>query len=61
MPDSRRVTPRTYRLVDTLTKVAGVALVAAGLQVGGDTATGLALGAAGAALGVSTVFVSTDD
>lgn len=51
--------PRTYRLVDRITKLAGVALVAGGLEAGGATATGLALGAAGTALALTTVFISS--
>ena len=46
-----------YRWVDRLTKLAGVALVAAGLEVGGATPTGLALGLGGAVIAVSTVFI----
>lgn len=50
--------PRTYRLVDRATKLGGVVLVAAGLEAGGGTLTGLTLGAAGTALALTTVFVS---
>ena len=50
----------TYRRVDRITKLAGVALVAAGLEAGGATAGGIALGLAGAALAVCTVFIDTD-
>ncbi|MFB6354228.1 MAG: hypothetical protein ABEJ92_09095 [Halobacteriales archaeon] len=46
-----------YRWVDRLTKLAGVALVAGGLEAGGATPTGLALGIGGAAIAVSTVFI----
>lgn len=48
---------RAYRVVDAVTKLAGVGLVAAGLEAGGATPAGLALGACGAALGLTTVFV----
>jgi hypothetical protein len=48
---------RTYRHLDRASKLLGVALVALGLEAGGDTLGGLALGAVGAALAVSTVFV----
>jgi hypothetical protein len=48
---------RTYRFVDTATKLAGVALVAGGLEAGGATPVGLALGAGGAALALATVFI----
>lgn len=51
------LSPRTYRLVDRLTKLLGVALLAVALELGGDSPTGLALGALGVALGLSTVFV----
>jgi len=54
----RALTARQYRWLDRATKLTGVALVAAGLEVGGDTAAGLALGAAGAALGLATVFIT---
>lgn len=49
--------PPTYRWVDRVTKLAGVAFVAVGLEVGGYTLAGFALGACGAMLAVSTVFV----
>lgn len=52
---------RRYRWVDRITKVAGVALVAAGLDVGGDTLAGIALAALGVALGLATVFIANDD
>jgi hypothetical protein len=54
------VRPRAYRWLDRLTKLGGVALVAAGLEAGGGTAMGLLLGLCGAALAVSTVFLTTD-
>lgn len=60
MSDAReRVTlsPQAYRWTDRMTKLAGVALVAVGLEVGGTTLPGLLLGATGAALAVCTVFV----
>lgn len=49
--------PRTYRWADRVTKVAGVALVVAGLEVGGHTLAGVLLGVTGAVLASSTVFV----
>ena len=49
--------PRTYRWVDRATKLSGVALVAAGLDVGGYTLVGALLGAAGVTLGIGTVFI----
>lgn len=51
------VPARTYRLLDCATKLGGVGLVAAGLEVGGATPPGLALGACGAAVGLSTIFI----
>ncbi len=49
---------RRYRWLDRLTKLAGVALIAAGLEVGGDTLPGVALAALGVALGLATVLIS---
>lgn len=58
MSDHRvRVAGRTYRILDYATKLAGLALIAAGLEVGGATALGLALGTSGTALGIATVFI----
>lgn len=60
MRDSRlrpTLAPQTYRRVDRLTKLVGVFLVAVGLEVGGYTVAGVALGAAGTTLALSTVFV----
>lgn len=55
---TRTLSPRAYRLVDRVTKLTGVALVAGGLEAGGATPTGLALGAVGTGLAVTTVFLS---
>jgi hypothetical protein len=52
--------PRTYRWVDRLTKLLGVALVAAGLEAGGETATGLVLAALGVAIGLATVCIDAN-
>jgi hypothetical protein len=52
---------RRYRWVDRISKLAGVALVAAGLDVGGSTPAGVALAALGVALGLATVFIANDD
>ncbi|MFC7324678.1 hypothetical protein ACFQMF_08805 [Halorubrum rutilum] len=52
-----RLSPRRYRWADRLTKLGGVGLIAAGLDAGGGTPTGLALAALGAALGLSTVLI----
>ncbi|MFB6071063.1 MAG: hypothetical protein ABEJ76_08565 [Halanaeroarchaeum sp.] len=49
---------RTYRVVDVATKVAGVGLLAGGFELGIGSAPGVALALAGAAIGVSTVFVT---
>lgn len=48
---------RTYRFVDAGTKLAGLALLVGALELGIASAPGAALALAGAALGVSTVFV----
>ncbi|WP_433630161.1 hypothetical protein [Halomicrococcus sp. NG-SE-24] len=58
MTDHRvTVASRTYRLLDYATKIVGLALVAAGLEVGGATTTGLLLGLSGTTLGLTTVFI----
>ena len=56
---ARRTTlsSRQYRWLDRCSKLAGVALIAAGLEVGGGTAPGIALAALGAAIGLATVFI----
>jgi hypothetical protein len=51
---------RTYRIVDMVTKLAGVALIGGALETGIVSAPGLALALAGAVLGVSTVFVTEE-
>ena len=48
---------RQYRWLDRTTKLAGIALIAAGLEVGGDTLAGVALAALGVACGLTTVFI----
>ena len=53
----RVLSKRSYRLVDTATKLAGVALVAGGLELGLSTTPGALLGLAGAALATLTVFL----
>ncbi len=50
---------RRYRWLDRFTKLAGVALVAAGLETGGDTPAGVLLAAAGVACGLCTVLIET--
>ncbi|MFB6134415.1 MAG: hypothetical protein ABEJ55_05455 [Halanaeroarchaeum sp.] len=50
----------SYRLVDAATKLAGVALLVGALELGIASAPGVALALVGAALGVSTVFVTEE-
>ncbi|WP_436910162.1 hypothetical protein [Halosimplex marinum] len=52
------VTERSYRWIDRLSKLLGVALIAVGLDAGGDTLAGIAFAAAGVACGLATIFVS---
>ncbi|QLH77759.1 hypothetical protein HZS55_10795 [Halosimplex rubrum] len=52
------VTERSYRWIDRLSKLLGVALIAIGLDTGGDTAAGIALAATGVACGLATIFVA---
>ena len=49
---------RSYRWVDRASKLAGIGLIAAGLEVGGDTLPGVALAGAGLAVGLATVFIT---
>ena len=51
---------RTYRHVDVATKLLGLGLVAMGLELGGSSSTGLALGVVGAAVALATVFVGRE-
>ena len=55
------LTPRRYRWADRATKLAGVGLIAAGLDAGGGTPAGVALALLGAALGLATVFITQHD
>jgi hypothetical protein len=55
----RSIGSRTYRWLDAGTKLAGVGVIAIGLETGIESAPGLALALAGALLGVSTVFITT--
>lgn len=58
MTDHRvTVDGRVYRILDYATKLAGLALIVAGLEVGGATIVGLLLGVSGAVLGLTTVFI----
>lgn len=50
---------RQYRWLDRLTKLLGITLVALGLEVGGDTATGIALAALGVTFGLTTVIIDS--
>lgn len=52
---SLAISSRRYWWLDRASKLLGVGLVAAGLEVGGATATGVALGALGVASGLATV------
>ena len=52
--------PATYRRVDFASKLVGLALVAAGLEVGGGTAAGLLLAAVGAGCATITVFINNE-
>jgi hypothetical protein len=56
-PRLAALSPARYRLLDRTSKLLGVALVALGLDAGGDTLTGVALGVVGAAVALTTVFV----
>ncbi|MFP4591441.1 MAG: hypothetical protein ACLFM8_08285 [Halobacteriales archaeon] len=51
------LSPRRYRWLDRSTKLLGVALIAAGLHVGGATPLGLALAVVGAGLGLLTITI----
>jgi len=52
------LTTRQYSLLDTTSKLVGLGLVAAGLDAGGATPTGLALAVVGAACATATVFIA---
>lgn len=54
------VSSGSYRLLDRLTKLGGVAIVAIGLEVGGSTLIGIALGVVGATLALTTVFINEE-
>jgi hypothetical protein len=49
---------RQYRWLDRTTKLAGVALIAAGLEAGGGTAAGVVLAGLGVACGLTTVLIT---
>ncbi|KAA9406901.1 MULTISPECIES: hypothetical protein [Haloarcula] len=60
MTASIKLTERQYRLLDTTSKLVGLVLVAAGLEVGGSTPTGIALAIVGAACATATVFITNE-
>ncbi|EMA22609.1 MULTISPECIES: hypothetical protein [Haloarcula] len=60
MTASIKLTARQYRLLDTTSKLVGLVLVAAGLEVGGSTPTGIALAIVGAACATATVFITNE-
>jgi hypothetical protein len=60
MTTSVKLTERQYRLLDTTSKLVGLGLVAAGLEVGGSTPTGIVLAIAGAACATATVFITNE-
>lgn len=55
---SMTLTARQYRWLDRLTKLAGLGLVALGLDAGGTTATGVLLAVTGVLIGTSTVVMT---
>jgi len=56
-----RLSRRTYRRVDTASKLLGLAVVAAGLEVGPTTVAGGLLVVLGIAFGTATVFIQTNE
>ncbi|WP_146418070.1 hypothetical protein [Haloarcula hispanica] len=60
MTASVELTERQYRLLDTTSKLVGLVLVAAGLEIGGSTPTGIALAIVGAACATATVFITNE-
>ncbi|MFT4921897.1 MAG: hypothetical protein ACI8XM_001104 [Haloarculaceae archaeon] len=53
------VSARQYRWLDRVTKLLGVALIAVGLEVGGDTVAGIALAVLGVVCGLTTVIIDS--
>jgi hypothetical protein len=51
----------TYRRLDTASKLLGLAVVAAGLEVGPTTAAGGVLLTLGIVFGTATVFIQTNE
>lgn len=58
MTDTVSLSEQQYRLLDTVSKLLGLGLVAVGLEVGGSTPTGFALAVAGALSATLTVFLT---
>ncbi|WP_121823025.1 hypothetical protein [Halostella salina] len=58
--DDVALSARQYRWVDRITKLLGVGLIAAGLEAGGSTPTGIALAALGVACGLTTVIIDNE-
>lgn len=56
----RTLTTRQYRWLDRATKLTGILLIAAGIDVGGATAAGLLLAGVGVAIGLTTVFLNME-
>lgn len=54
------ISRRTYRRLDTGSKLLGLALVAVALEIGGDSPTGLALAVVGAMCATATVFINNE-
>ncbi|WP_117595387.1 hypothetical protein [Haloprofundus halophilus] len=54
---NRTLSERKYRWVDRVSKLLGVALIGAGLHVGGGTATGLTVAGLGVVFGLLTVII----
>ena len=55
--DGRALSRRQYQWLDRVTKLAGVGLIAVGLEVGGSSRSGIVLAALGVTLGLATVFI----
>ncbi|MFW6435330.1 MAG: hypothetical protein ACOCY1_03020 [Halovenus sp.] len=53
------LSPGQYRWLDRVTKLLGVALIAAGLEVGGETTAGIVLAVLGVAIGLLTVLIDS--
>jgi len=55
------LSPRTYSRLDTASKLLGLALIAAGLEVGPTSTSGATLALVGIAIGTITVFITTNE